>query len=199
LSDPVQADEADKQTQQTDARLARIVMVSTDLNTDFGKHYMENAIMLNPDASFSNSELIRLGAWYDEHGFEHSLRTLSGLIGRFYRETGRMPVDAHDVITAFPVDSVSPHLKDANWANLLGNLYDPITGSLYTNFQAPIWKPGTVNIEYFDDPQRAEKILLSQHPGIEFESGKYERPKTALHMTVYGETEDSILYDGWFY
>lgn len=177
----------------------RAVMTSVDTESRMSANFLRIARDLNPDAVLSERELIRLGAWHDEHRFEHSLRSLSGLIGRFYRETGRLPVDSQDVLKTFPVDALATHLQEGARMNLLGNLYDPITEQLYIDFQAQTWLPGAVHIEYIDDPKRAEEILLSQHPGIEFDSGLYERPTTALHMIVYGEAEGRILYDGWFY
>lgn len=151
------------------------------------------AISVAGDQEFTQGELIRLGVWEDrglEHGgnIEHSLRTLSHRIGKFYTIAGRLPVDAMDVVAVL-----------GNTEAVRGDLYNPVTGDWYQSFTADEWDINAVNIEIHDDPAEARRILLNMYPSLENDGVSDTKPARALRMVVYGEKPGSVIFDDWFF
>ncbi|MCB1216653.1 hypothetical protein KDL44_04635 [bacterium] len=156
---------------------------------------MQDAAELNPARELSEAEQIRLGAWMDVNGFEHSLRSLSGLLGRYYRSTGALPADSQAVLAEFLVADNADGNSAASNLNLYNNLYDPITGALYSDFQSSAWKAGALFVEHFDNADEAQAKLEA----LLGEGAAGHSAETATHIVVYGEQPGSVIFDDWFF
>ncbi|MEZ5336808.1 MAG: hypothetical protein R3F46_00960 [bacterium] len=157
--------------------------------------HMQDAAELNPGRELSEAEQIRLGAWQDEQNFEHSLRSLSGLLGRYYRSTGELPADSQAVLAEFLVTDNADGNSAASNLNLYNNLYDPITGALYSDFQSSEWKAGALFVEHFDNAVEAQARLEA----LLGDGAAGYSARTATHIIVYGAEPGSVIFDDWFF
>jgi hypothetical protein len=150
----------------------------------------EKAAKRAGDNTLTDRELIRLGVWEDEERFEHSLRTLAMMIYRFYSSEGRVPADANEVINVL-----------GNSPNILGNLYNPISGKLYSGFTAKNWCSNEIYVEVTLDPAEAKTTLARLYPEVktEFDSWAYPEPTCAIRLVIYGEKPGSVIFDDYFF
>ena len=156
---------------------------------------MQDAAELSPGHELSEAEQIRLGAWMDENGFEHSLRTLTGLLGRYYRSTGTLPADSQAVLAEFLVSDNADGNSAASNLNLYNNLYDPVTDGLYTDLQSREWQAGALFVEHFDNAEEAQAKLLE----LLREGAAGHKAQSATHIIVYGAEPGSVIFDDWFF
>ena len=156
---------------------------------------MQDAAELNPARELSEAEQIRLGAWMDVNGFEHSLRSLSGLLGRYYRSTGALPADSQAVLAEFLVTDNAEGNSAASNLNLYNNLYDPITGALYSDFQSREWQAGTLFVERLDNAAEAQAKLVE----LLGDGAAGHTAQSATHIIVYGAEPGSVIFDDWFF
>jgi len=153
-----------------------------------------------PDRQLSAMEYKRLGVWKLNDSEYYNLHMMLSPLGRYHSQNGCLPTSGADVYEDLLESQNLTSFLELTKAEQLAHCFPMInvfTGKLYETFAADEWAPGAINIEVVDDPEIIEsdysKYMVPTDPlNVQ---GDYKPAGCVWIITMYGEAQDSILWE----